>query len=175
MIMRRRGKIVISVIHRREVFLTICSSVHGCQYPILACLLPTRITRSKLGSLFTVGPTDADVGTRRHELQGRDISHQGAQEGQSEGSLMFKPGHPRTFAEAFLKGAPGRPDPRTNKRHPKTGLHTPEGHQDLGTDFLSTIPATKGPLSNGISRLESIQGNVDVRAPHHPLPTTPRG
>ncbi|OWM72537.1 hypothetical protein CDL15_Pgr017278 [Punica granatum] len=46
--------------------------------------VPTRITRSKLGSLITAGPMNTDVGTRRHELQGRDRSHQRAQEGRSE-------------------------------------------------------------------------------------------
>ncbi|PKI45028.1 hypothetical protein CRG98_034582 [Punica granatum] len=48
-------------------------------------------------------------------------------------SLLLKPGHPRTSVDAFPNGALGRPDLRTDKRHPKIGLYTLEGHPDHGT------------------------------------------
>ncbi|OWM77976.1 hypothetical protein CDL15_Pgr018545 [Punica granatum] len=38
-------------------------------------------------------------------------------------------------SQCLPNGAPKRPDSRTDKRHPKTGLHTPKDHQDHGTGF----------------------------------------
>ncbi|PKI37274.1 hypothetical protein CRG98_042337 [Punica granatum] len=37
--------------------------------------------------------------------------------------------------ERLPNGAPERPDSRTDKRHPKIGLHIPKDHQDHGTGF----------------------------------------
>ncbi|PKH76417.1 hypothetical protein CRG98_050029 [Punica granatum] len=40
--------------------------------------------------------------------------------------------------------APRAPDPRTNKRHPETGLHAPKDHQDQGTSFKLPLGARLG-------------------------------
>ncbi|PKI61301.1 hypothetical protein CRG98_018292 [Punica granatum] len=55
-----------------------------------------------------------------------------------------KPAHPRTSADAFPSRAPGRPDARTDKRLPKTGLQIPKGHQDLGVSFRLPIGVQLG-------------------------------
>ncbi|PKI61580.1 hypothetical protein CRG98_018026 [Punica granatum] len=51
---------------------------------------------------------------------------------------------PRTLTDAFSNGAPGAPDPRTSKRHPRMGLHTPKNHQDHGTSFRLPFEARLG-------------------------------
>ncbi|PKI51803.1 hypothetical protein CRG98_027803 [Punica granatum] len=48
----------------------------------------------------------------------------------------------------LLNEAPGTPDPRTSKRHPEIGLHTPKDHQDHGTGFRLGFRAHLG-LPNG--------------------------
>ncbi|PKI74450.1 hypothetical protein CRG98_005132 [Punica granatum] len=56
--------------------------------------------------------------------------------GQRKSALWhYLPPDHRSVIRHFPDEAPGMPDPRTNKRHPEIGLHTPEGHQDQGTGF----------------------------------------
>ncbi|PKI57933.1 hypothetical protein CRG98_021682 [Punica granatum] len=109
-------------------------------------------------------------------------------------SILLEPRHSRTFTDAFLTRLSGHPiheranDTRrqayTRPKATKAMEQVSDCFSELMVSrvdpdpkkkgFPSTIPVAKGPISPGILRSKLIRGNVDVRASHHSLPTTPR-
>ncbi|PKI34391.1 hypothetical protein CRG98_045212 [Punica granatum] len=85
----------------------------------------------------------------------------------------------RASEDAFPDGALEGADPRTSKRHPETGLHTPKDHQDHGTSFKlpfrtrlglpsESRPGKGDPSQTGSSAQSSFGGKLtfEFRAPH---------
>ncbi|PKI75187.1 hypothetical protein CRG98_004411 [Punica granatum] len=95
----------------------------------------------------------------RHRREIRRTDEQRTPKTAEAGTVaLFIDGSPK---HTFLNGPPGRPDPRTDKQHPKTGLYTPEGHPDHGTGVRLCFGAHLG-LSSGSQPGENAPFSIET-------------